>query len=215
MSTKPHRATRIYPCGLQVQSFFNDSFEVLGVTPAGGDVTKLGLLEPAPLDDSGIAWQSDLERFKNPTEPEVYPEPSGNLWLYERFPATISEATGVHNPHFANWMRLSSFSDVRKIYGIINRNLKKGDMLHLKITPRFPLPKGARKEFVLATLNTFGSINNAFAWFFLVFGIYTLVNASCVCCVHGVILPHLRRRAFELHEYSDDDDTEEDSFMSG
>lgn len=191
----------IIPCGLQARSFFNDSFEVINVQSADGTNHS------ASLAEEGIAWQSDLERFKNP---EGYTEPESTLWLYERFPEIIKKETGVKNPHFVSWMRLDAFPDVRKHYGVLNRDLRKGDKLHLRINPRYPLPEGARKEFGFSTLNVFGGNNNDFAWFFLAAALIAILMALFVVIIDRMVLPHFRSQRFEAdmsEEVTDEDES--------
>merc|ERR1740117_162470 len=52
---------RISPCGIQAKAFFNDTFKIEGVT----------------MDETNIAWKSDVDRFKNPPN---YPEPQSTDW---------------------------------------------------------------------------------------------------------------------------------------
>jgi len=188
----------IMPCGLQALSFFNDSFEVVSVVSADGE-------QAVSLDETGIAWESDVDRFANP---DGYTAPENTLWLYERYPETISMQNGVKDPHFASWMRLDAFKDVRKHYGQLNRDLRKGDVVKMKIQPRYPLPTGARKEFVFTTLNIFGARNNGFAWFFLAAAVVAMVMALCVGIIDRLVLPSLRTQAFEAdmsEEVTDED----------
>lgn len=161
----------VYPCGLQASSFFNDTYEVTGTSIEDG--------RPIVLDESGIAWDSDYRRFKNPAG---WPNPDSTLWLNERFPQVINNQ-GVHNEHFAVWVRVDSFTEVRKKYGQIKQKLLKGQNLTIKINPNYPINPGIKesKELVLSTLSLFGDSNDAFASFFIFAGVACVLFSMFIC----------------------------------
>ena len=86
------------------------------------------------MSSSGIAWESDLKRkFKDTPCP-----PNNYCWLSKRningTPAgqvggLTTGHTNVDNEHFVVWMRNAALPTFRKLYGVIDRNLKKGEKL--------------------------------------------------------------------------------------
>merc|ERR1712232_1134435 len=89
----------LVPCGLEATSLFNDTFAFDG---------KLD------FSDQGIAWQSDLDKFANPSDYKTRPSTS---WLYQRYPDVVKEEEGVKNEHFVTWMRPAALPQLYKPYG--------------------------------------------------------------------------------------------------
>ena len=55
-----------YPCGLIAKSVFNDTFSLVQVNlTTGVDIKNI------TMDDSNIAWKSDVNKFKNQQDPSV------------------------------------------------------------------------------------------------------------------------------------------------
>jgi phosphoserine phosphatase len=159
---------RIVPCGIQAKAFFNDTFEFLNVG----------------MTQEGIAWKSDMSRFKDPN----FPDPSNISWLYQRFPTIIQEATGVKNGHFAVWMRPDAYKEVRKKYGYINTYLQPNFSLDIQINASYPIANvgsGIVKELVITTLSSFGGRDESFGWFLLFFSVVCFLVSACICCVEG------------------------------
>jgi len=165
---------RISPCGIQAKAFFNDSFKI----------------EEVPWDETGIAWPSDVERFKNPPS---YPEPLNTDWLYKRFPTIINQTgdqAGVKNEHFVTWVRPAAYAEVRNPYAKINQPLLKGQNLTIVIDNHYPvsqLSSKVRKELVLTTLTPFGGRDEKFAWFLIVTGVLCMLASVSICVVEGVV----------------------------
>merc|ERR1712037_455290 len=88
---------QIFPCGLPATSVFDDSFEVVGMA----------------IDSEETVWPSDRQVFKNP---EDYPTRPSTSWLYQRYPGVLSEAEGIRDSRFMNWMRPSALPVLRKPY---------------------------------------------------------------------------------------------------
>merc|ERR1712167_402557 len=63
----------------------------------------------------------------------VYPDPDNYQYLYETFPEVISPLVGVESEGFAVWMKIAALPTFRKLYGRINSDLKKGDILAFDI----------------------------------------------------------------------------------
>lgn len=87
------------PCGLVAKSLFNDTFTLM----KGGT--------PQPLNDNGIAWESDIKyKFHNLINP-----PNGT-WMDWQW-------TNVTNEHFIVWMRTAGLPNFRKLYGKFESDL--------------------------------------------------------------------------------------------
>jgi len=129
----------IYPCGMKVISFFNDTYSI----------------NETSIDETGIAWEADLDRFANP---EDYERRGGTLWLHDMFPA-ISKQDGVDDEHFAVWMRPSAGTSVTKRWGWINKDIEAGTQLTVTIHDNYPMNgiEDGHKELVLTNLNAFGA----------------------------------------------------------
>lgn len=104
------------------------------------------------MDQTGIAWKSDIEtKFKNipaadRTDNDLY------LWQNERYrwvipmytgqPAianqtawtTDAAAYGVQDEHFIVWMRTAGLPSFRKLYGRIDTDLDKGTKLQFLVS---------------------------------------------------------------------------------
>ena len=77
------------------------------------------------LEEEGIAYQSDIDTYE-----------------------------GAKNEHFLVWMRTSPFSNPRKLWGRINRDIKQGSTLKVKIELKYNY--GGSRYIILSTRNIFG-----------------------------------------------------------
>ena len=102
----------------------------------------------------------------------VYPDPDKYQYLYETFPDVISPLVGVESERFAVWMKIAALPTFRKLYGRINDDLKKGDILVFDIDSRFDVDAfSGKKSIVVATAASFE--NTFLLWAF--------VTVACVC----------------------------------
>jgi len=110
-----------------------------------------------------------------------YPEDSTQQYLYETFPEVVSPLDGVENEHFIVWMRTAALPTFRKLFGVIDTDLKKGATVTFQVEANFDVTafKGT-KSLVLTTVTWFGGKNNFFGVAFLVVG--------SICLVVGVAL---------------------------
>ena len=123
-----------FPCGLDANTMFNDTFRLLNssISKSGG------------ITETGIAWESDLTDTKLKA-PATYPSPlcisNETECLYERYPDIIKASDGLKNEHFAVWMRLSSFGNLRKRYGTIEltRDIMPGEFIHFQVNSTYPV----------------------------------------------------------------------------
>ena len=58
------------------------------------------------------------------------------------YPGVIDKALGVKDPRVAVWADTAATSSFRKLYGIIESDVQKGETLRFNVTNRFVLPAG-------------------------------------------------------------------------
>jgi hypothetical protein len=56
-----------------------------------------------------------------------YPDDINIQYLYESYPEVVSPIEGVKNEHFIVWMRTAGLPKFRKLYGIIEKDIEKGE----------------------------------------------------------------------------------------
>ena len=181
------------PCGLVAWSVFNDSYAV--------EHNKGGVgFTPVDIIETNIAWKSDLDKKFKPMDCPA----TDYCWLHERslsFNGTKLAATrtNVDNEHFVVrlccshrcflqvlylklsldcfqvWMRNAALPTFRKLYGVIEEDMKQGDKLRFKIKNHYPTAmfKG-EKSIVISTASFIGGPNTALAW------LYIIVGAACL-----------------------------------
>lgn len=66
-----------------------------------------------------------------------YPSDSTVQYLYESYPNLISPILGVTDEHFIAWMKTSALPNFRKLYGRINSDFKKGDVITFGVTANY------------------------------------------------------------------------------
>ena len=86
-----------YPCGLIAKSYFNDTY------------TMTGPLGTVDIDDTDIAWKSDIDKKFEKIEGKP-------TWQ------------DVTDEHFIVWMRVSGLPNFRKLWGRIRDGLPKGTL---------------------------------------------------------------------------------------
>jgi hypothetical protein len=145
------------PCGLIANSLFNDIFwvnrivtkdnQVYGRNDTYGDKQVINL-----MNQSGIAWKSDVEtKFQNIKENQLK-EDNLYLWQNEKYrniiPSRVGQeprenvtawttnapAYGVQDEHFIVWMRTAGLPNFRKLYGRIETDLEKGTKLEFLVS---------------------------------------------------------------------------------
>jgi hypothetical protein len=131
-----------HPCGLIAKSFFNDSYEIK--RQEGNEEIK--------INGNNIAWKVDKKKYKNADD---YNELQ---WL------------NVEDERFMIWMRPAALPDFRKLWGRIEKDLRKGNYI-LSITNNYPVKQfDGEKYFILSTVNKLGGKNYFLAILYLVLG---------------------------------------------
>ena len=134
-----------HPCGLIAKSFFNDTF-----------VLKKGDNDEIVIKEEGIVWSIDKKKFKNSPNRD-------KQWI------------DVESERFMVWMRPASLPDFRKPWGIIDKDLEKGNYV-LTVTNNYQVKSfDGEKYFILSTVNALGGKNYFLAILYFVVGGISLV----------------------------------------
>ncbi|CAM9445228.1 unnamed protein product, partial [Heterosigma akashiwo] len=172
------------PCGLVANSLFNvrlliqQSGHIIGctcitwdsdratkfaqpgpttTTAAGDDQGEQQLFSSSSSSADGGGFYTDAE---NTTYAYYYPENDEIQYLYETFPEVINPIEGVTNEHFIVWMRTAALPKFRKLYGIIDTDLKEGDEITFKVTANYLVSSfDGTKSIILANASWFGGKN--------------------------------------------------------
>lgn len=99
-----------------------DTFTLLPPSAPGANSSAV------TLDETGIAWPSDLKKFVDPTPAQKSQNVNTTLFLSDLFP-TIQNVT---NEHFIVWMRVAALPNFRKLYGRINTDIPAGTTLQVR-----------------------------------------------------------------------------------
>lgn len=171
------------PCGLIANSLFNDMIWVNSLSLPNGSTygqndTFNGDTLYNLMDQTGIAWQSDIDsKFKNidesdRTDSDLYlwqnPNYRYNVPMYTGQPAIMNKTTwtsaasayGVKDEHFIVWMRTAGLPNFRKLYGKIDTDLSAGTKLQFLVSSNFLVSTfDGKKYLVLSTTSWFGGKN--------------------------------------------------------
>ena len=151
------------PCGLMAKSFFNDEFKLYKCQ----DSVCATNIE---INSKDIAWTSDKAKFKNTA-------PNDDWKAYQWIDMT--------DPHFLVWMRPAAFPNFKKLYGKIEKGLKKGTY-KLEIQNKYDVSKfdGVQKKFIITSANILGGQHYFLAVGYLVTGTALWIFAFVFCCAH-------------------------------
>jgi hypothetical protein len=159
----------LYPCGLIANSYFNDDFMV--ETPV---IVRGNEKIPFNMTAKGIAWPSDLEKFKN---------------LASFDPKTMVRAPNVPDvtdEAFIVWMRTAGLPSFKKLrYIIKNTAFKKGDRLQLIVHDQFEVTEFAgEKSILISTTSWLGGKNTFLGYAYLIVGSLCLLFALLFLIKH-------------------------------
>ncbi|XP_061360992.1 ALA-interacting subunit 3-like [Gastrolobium bilobum] len=137
--------TAILPCGLIAWSLFNDTYSF---SRNNNNLT---------LNKKGIAWKSDREhKFGKDVFPKNFQSGSiiGGGHLDEKIPLSEQEDLIV-------WMRTAALPTFRKLYGKIEVDLEKGDVIHVTLKNNYNTYSfNGKKKLVLSTTSWLGGKND-------------------------------------------------------
>lgn len=128
------------PCGMAARSYFNDTYTI---QDSQGNTI--------PVSEKNIAWLDDrAHRFKNID--------LNKQWI------------DMESERFMNWMKVSPFSNVHKVWGRIDTDLPKGQYT-INIVSRWNSELfGGEKYWGLTTTNALGSDNSFMGVTYIVIG---------------------------------------------
>ena len=111
-----------------------------------------------------------------------YPQQAQMQYLYETYPQ-ISPLLGVTDEHFIVWMKTASLPTFRKLYGKLDGDFKKGDMITFDVTANFFVGDiAASKALVLTASGEFGSLNMNFGIVYLAVGGFCMLLFVILLC---------------------------------
>jgi len=108
-----------------------------------------------------------------------YPDDDTVQYLYETYPYTLTNTitpiTGVESEHFIVWMRTASLPTFRKLYGTIDTDFNKGDIITFEITSNFDVSSfSGSKSLVISTISIYGGKNSYLGVAYIVVGSFSL-----------------------------------------
>lgn len=124
------------PCGLMAKSFFNDTLTFYKNFIDGKNPKEDDKIE---LNTSDIAWTTDVGKFNNikdlPKDVKSYKD---------------IQWQDMEDPRFIVWMRNAGLPNFRKLYGVIDEDIKAGTYT-LKVDAQYNVaPFEGNKQFVLS-----------------------------------------------------------------
>ena len=98
--------------------------------------------------------------------------------LYDKNPDKSKQWTDITDEHFLVWMRPSGLPNPRKLWGRINRDLKKGETIDITINNQYNVNnyKG-KKKIVLSNATRFGGKNKFLGVSYIVVGALSILCA--------------------------------------
>jgi hypothetical protein len=124
------------PCGLMAKSFFNDTLTFYKKFTEGKNPKEDDKIE---LNTTDIAWTTDVGKFNNTKDlPKDVKSYKDIQWQ------------DMEDPRFIVWMRNAGLPNFRKLYGVIDEDIKKGTYT-LKVDAQYNVaPFEGNKQFVLS-----------------------------------------------------------------
>jgi hypothetical protein len=107
-----------------------------------------------------------------------YPDDDSVQYLYESYADVVNPIEGVTNQHFMVWMRPAGLPNFRKLYGVFDSDIVRGDYITLSVKNNFEVASfGGAKSIVLSTLNNLGAGNYDLSYcFFVIAGLHLIAG---------------------------------------
>ena len=139
------------PCGLMAKTFFNDNFSFFIIAEEE--------VEEIVVDQKNIAFDKDKK-------------------LYSKEPDPSRQWTNITDEHFLVWMRPSGLPNPRKLWGKIDRDLKKDENITINITNNYDVSYyEGKKKIILSNTTIFGGNNKFLAICYIIVGGLSLISA--------------------------------------
>ncbi|GMG49110.1 unnamed protein product [Ambrosiozyma monospora] len=152
----------VYPCGLVANSLFNDTINDPVDTSSKSSYT---------FDSTGIAWGSDLSKYKKSqydTDDIVPPE----NWM-KKYPKGYADSdleALAKDERFMNWMKTAALPSFYKLYGKNKETFKKGTY-EMDIELNYPVSIfGGSKSIAFSTSSVIGGRHMGLGICFIIVG---------------------------------------------
>ena len=100
-----------------------------------------------------------------------YPNDDTTQYLYETYPMVVSPIEGVTNEHFMVWMRTSTLSTFRKLYGYFDQDIAAGTVLTFDISANWEVQSFyGTKTLILSTSSFVGGKNKYLGSMYIITG---------------------------------------------
>ncbi len=110
-----------------------------------------------PVDESNIAFDRDKKIYNKEIDPS-------KQWI------------SLKNEHFLVWMRPSGLPNPMKLWGKIEQDLKKDDIIRIEIDYKYDVKHyGGKKKIILSNTTIFGGNNTFMGICYIVVGILSLI----------------------------------------
>lgn len=163
------------PCGLMAKSFFNDTLTFYKKYVKDTKTPNKDNIE-FDLNTTDIAWTTDVGKFSNIKDEDL---PEG-VKSYKDI-----QWQDMEDPRFIVWMRNAGLPNFRKLYGVIDEDIKAGTYT-LKVDAQYNVaPFEGKKQFVLSQANVLGGKNEMLYMIYFIAGTITFVMTLgfCFFCV--------------------------------
>ncbi|KAK1387935.1 ALA-interacting subunit [Heracleum sosnowskyi] len=161
----------IVPCGLIAWSMFNDTYSFSRTN------------QSLKINKNGISWKSDREhKFGKDVFPENFQNGSfiGGAKLDSSIPLSKQEDLIV-------WMRTAALPTFRKLYGKIEVDLKKGEVIDVLLKNNYNTYSfNGKKKLVLSTTSWLGGKNNFIGIAYLTVGGLCFLLAASFSVIYVV-----------------------------